>query len=120
MKINKPFSIRFSFIQLFFICCLAGQSQNNCLCKEVDQKQFDRFMIENDSVSIQGIIAGLKESGDKNCRVIAYNLELDQLFSPEKTRQNTRTDTTTGNAHYFASLQRESPDKHIYKLRPIL
>ena len=81
MKMNKVLSIRFSFFQLFSICCLASQSQNTCLCKEVDQQQFDHLLNENDSVNIQRKIAGLKHSSDKNCQVIAYNLEVDQLFS---------------------------------------
>ena len=60
------------------------QAQNNCNCNQITQQQVDELRSNYDSASIYQIISKLYQGNDKNCLVIAYNIEINYLLPKKK------------------------------------
>lgn len=56
-------------------------SQNNCTCDLLQKQRFDEIVRSNDSSIIYQTVTSLRKSGQKNCLVTAYSLEIEYLLS---------------------------------------
>ncbi|MBL0358647.1 MAG: hypothetical protein IPP72_18075 [Chitinophagaceae bacterium] len=70
----------FFLIPIFFTCLKTTQAQTNCECKTANEKQFDQLNQRSDSESVYLLINTLKNNGDKNCTVSAFNMEIEYLL----------------------------------------
>ena len=61
---------------LFLSANVILHAQNNCNCNGITRQQFDELVSTNDSAAVFATITGLKKNADKNCSVIAADLEI--------------------------------------------
>ena len=59
-------------------------AQSGCNCNQITEPQIDELISNNDSSAIYQTINKLKQSTDKICRIIAYNIEVDYLIPKKK------------------------------------
>lgn len=80
MKRKPSLAVRIAVVFFTSVISALGNAQPGCQCAAANQQQFDQLTNDDDSASVYQLIHSLKQGSDKNCEVMADNLELDYLF----------------------------------------